>query len=64
MEEEFEDEEIVKRFGCAECGHSFAMECESADMIPRFCPFCASPVYSRDDEDLEWEGDEDIPFEA
>ena len=28
MEEEYEDEEIIKRFGCAECGHTFAMECE------------------------------------
>ena len=46
MEEEYE-EEIIKRFGCAECGHSFAMECESPDMTPRFCPFCAAPVYSR-----------------
>lgn len=56
-------DEVEKRFGCDECGHTFCMECEE-DMIPRFCPFCASPVYSRDDEDLEWEGDEDIPFEA
>ena len=56
-------DEVEKRFGCDEGGHTFCMECEE-DMIPRFCPFCASPVYSRDDEDLEWEGDEDIPFEA
>ena len=49
-------EEIVKRFGCAECGHSFAMECETPDMIPKFCPFCANPVYIRDvDEDDEYD---------
>jgi len=35
------------------------MECESPDMIPRFCPFCAEPVYSRDvDEEDEYD-DED-----
>ena len=56
-------DEVEKRFGCDECGHTFCMECEEA-MSPRFCPFCASPVYSRDDEDLEWEGDDDIPFEV
>ena len=56
-------DEVEKRFGCDECGHTFCMECEE-DLIPRFCPFCASPVYSRDDEDLEWEGDDDIPFEV
>ncbi len=41
---DLDEDEIVKRFGCAACGHSFAMECESPDMIPRFCPFCAEPV--------------------
>ena len=57
-------DEVEKRFGCDECGHTFCMECEE-DMIPRFCPFCASPVYSRDDEDLEWEDDDDdFPFEV
>jgi len=59
MEEEFE-EEIVKRFGCAECGHSFARECEDEEMTPRFCPFCAAPVYDRDvDEDDEFDLDDD-----
>jgi len=62
MEEEFE-EEIVKRFGCAECGHSFAMECEDEEMTPRFCPFCAAPVYNRDvDEDDEYDLEDDLGF--
>ena len=40
MEEE--EEEILKRFNCIECGHTFVMECESDEMTPKFCPFCAS----------------------
>ena len=61
MEEEYEDdEEIIKRFGCAECGHTFAMECETPDMTPRLCPFCSATVYSRDvDEEDEYDMDED-----
>ena len=63
MEDEFEEEgEIIKRFGCPECGHSFAMDCETPDMLPKFCPFCASPVYIRDvDEDDEYDADVDWP---
>jgi len=58
MDEEFDDD-VEKRFGCAECGHTFCMECEE-DMIPKFCPFCASPVYIRDvDEDDEYCDDEE-----
>ena len=50
-----EEEDVEKRFGCAECGHSFCMECETPDMIPKFCPFCASPVYIKDvDEEDEY----------
>ena len=56
---EYEEEDTEKRFGCAECGHSFAMECETPDMIPKFCPFCASPVYIRDVDDEEEEDEED-----
>ena len=52
------EEEINKRFGCAECGHTFCMECETPDMIPKFCPFCATPVYNKDvDEDDEVDPD-------
>ena len=46
-------EKEEKRFGCDECGHTFCMECEE-DMIPKFCPFCANPVYCRDDEEEEY----------
>jgi hypothetical protein len=29
-------------------------------MMPKFCPFCANPVYGRDvDEEEEWDEDED-----
>ena len=52
-------EEVEKRFACNECGHTFVMECEE-DMIPRFCPFCANPVYNRDAE-KEYD-DENYPF--
>ena len=64
MEEEFEEEgEIIKRFGCPECGHSFAMDCETPDMLPKFCPFCASPVYIRDvDEDDEYDEQDETGF--
>ncbi len=60
-------EEINKRFGCHECGHNFVMECETEDMTPKFCPFCASPVYVRDvDEEDEYDDqqydDENYPF--
>ena len=55
-------DEVEKRFGCDECGSVFCMECEE-DMIPKFCPFCANPVYSRDEEQ-EWDGDDDLPFEV
>ena len=40
-------DEVEKRFGCDECGHTFVMECEE-DMMPKFCPFCGNPVYGRD----------------
>lgn len=51
-------EEVEKRFACNECGHTFVMECEE-DMIPKFCPFCASPVYIKDvDEEDEFDADE------
>ena len=55
-------DEVEKRFGCSECGSIFCMECEE-DMIPKFCPFCANPVYNRDEEQ-EWDGDDDLPFEV
>jgi len=60
---DLDEDEIVKRFGCAECGHSFAMECEDEEMTPRFCPFCAAPVYVRDveEEDEIDIDDEDWP---
>jgi hypothetical protein len=39
------------------------MECETPDMTPRFCPFCASPVYDRDvDEEDEFDLDDDGGF--
>ena len=53
-------EEVEKRFGCNECGHTFVMECEE-DMIPKFCPFCANPVYCRDGEEVEYD-DDNFPF--
>jgi hypothetical protein len=53
------DEDVEKRFGCAECGSIFCMECEE-DMIPKFCPFCANPVYCRDDEEEEFCDDDEV----
>ena len=55
-------EEVEKRFGCSECGHTFVMECEE-DMMPKFCPFCGNPVYGRDVEE-EWDGEDDFPFKV
>jgi hypothetical protein len=52
-----EEEYMNKRFECVECGHTFVMECETPDMIPKFCPFCASPVYLKDED--EYYDDED-----
>ena len=56
-------DEVEKRFGCDECGHTFVMECEE-DMMPKFCPFCGNPVYDKDvDEKDVDEYDEDVyPF--
>ena len=54
-------EEVEKRFGCNECGHTFCMECEE-DMIPKFCPFCGAPVYDGDAEQGEWAGEDVYPF--
>ena len=54
-------EEVEKRFGCSECGHTFVMECEE-DMIPKFCPFCGAPVYNKDEEQGEWAGEDVYPF--
>ena len=57
-------DEVEKRFGCSECGHTFVMECEE-DMIPKFCPFCGNPVYGKDvDEEDEWDGEDDFPFKV
>lgn len=58
---DLDEDEIVKRFGCMECGHSFAMECEDEEMTPRFCPFCAAPVYIRDVDEEDEIDDEDWP---
>ena len=55
-----DDEDVEKRFGCDECGSIFCMECEP-DMLPKFCPFCANPVYSRDvDEEDEYCDDDEV----
>ena len=53
-------DEVEKRFGCNECGHTFVMECEE-DMMPKFCPFCGNPVYDRDNEKEEY-NDDNFPF--
>ena len=55
-------DEVEKRFGCDECGHTFVMECEE-DMIPRFCPFCSFPVRNKDDDDDEDEWEDDYPYD-
>ena len=48
-------EDVEKRFGCDECGHTFVMECDE-DMMPRFCPFCSNPVYNKDEDEDEETG--------
>ena len=61
MEEE--EEEILKRFNCIECGHTFVMECESDEMTPKFCPFCAATVYiDEDEDDNKYYEDDNFPF--
>ena len=58
-----EEDEILKRFQCHECGHTFVMECESDEMTPKFCPFCASPLYVEDEDDDDYTFDDDnYPF--
>ena len=48
---DFDEDEILKRFECFECGHTFVMECESDEMTPKFCPFCAAPVYIKEEDE-------------
>ena len=55
---DLDEDEILKRFNCIECGHTFVMECESDEMTPKFCPFCAATVYVDEEED-EYYCDED-----
>ena len=52
MEEEFE-----KRFYCDNCGHNFCMEVDEDMPQPKFCIFCASPVFISREE--EYDDDED-----
>ena len=60
MDMDEHEEEINKRFGCAECGHNFCMEVEEDMPAPKFCPFCAAPVYNRDvDDEDEYEDDDE-----
>jgi len=40
-------DEVEKRFGCSECGHTFVMECEE-DMMPKFLSIlCQSSLWQR-----------------
>jgi rRNA maturation endonuclease Nob1 len=52
-----EEEDIEKRFYCDGCGHNFAMEVDEDMPEPKFCIFCGSPVYVRDDEHDDYQTD-------
>ena len=47
------DEEFEKRFYCDNCGHNFCMEVDEDMPQPKFCIFCASPVFISSDEEYE-----------
>ena len=45
------NEEFEKRFYCDNCGHNFCMEVDEDMPQPKFCIFCASPVFMSSDSD-------------
>jgi hypothetical protein len=45
------DEEFEKRFYCDGCGHNFCMEVDEDMPEPKFCIFCGSTVYVRDEDE-------------
>ena len=54
MNDESENEnEYEVRFYCDSCGHNFCLELDDDMPSPKFCIFCASPVYFRDDEEFD-----------
>ena len=58
-----DEDEYEVRFYCDACGHNFCLELDDDMPKPKFCIFCASPIYYResdydyDDEDEEEEDD-------
>jgi len=53
-----DEDEYEVRFYCDSCGHNFCLELDEDMPTPKFCIFCASPIYFREDED----DDEDDGF--
>jgi rRNA maturation endonuclease Nob1 len=52
------DEDFEKRFYCDGCGHNFCMEVDEDMPEPKFCIFCGSTVYVRDEDEDEADEDE------
>ena len=46
------------RFYCNECGHKFCLELDEDMPEPKFCIFCASPIFIRKDEYEDSDEDE------
>ena len=46
-------DDIEKRFYCNECGHKFCLELDEYMPEPKFCIFCASPIFIRKDEEYD-----------
>ena len=63
-------DEYEVRFYCDACGHNFCLELDDEMPKPKFCIFCASPIYYReseydyddDEEEEEEEEEEDDGF--
>ena len=47
------DEQYEQRFYCNSCGHNFCMEVDEDMPPPKFCIFCASPVFIGSDEEYD-----------
>ena len=52
------DDNFEIRFYCDDCGHNFCLELNEDMPEPKFCIFCASPIFIRQDEYEDSDEDE------